>query len=135
MLSLSEVGVLFPAIPLAIVALNFRYTSLAGLMRDLHAHLDKDGLNTKQQKVLCDELDIMARRMSLVKYSLFFLGLSFVTNLLTLFFVLNQGVRISMFFLNTTIVLMVAASCFFCIETVLSTKALRIHLSGVKGQN
>ena len=41
MLSLDAVGVLFPAIPLAIVALNFRYTSLAGLMRELHAQLDK----------------------------------------------------------------------------------------------
>ena len=30
MLSLDAVGVLFPAIPLAIVALNFRYTSLQG---------------------------------------------------------------------------------------------------------
>ena len=80
MLPLSAIGVLFPAIPLAIVALNFRYTSLAGLMREIPAQLDKKGLETKQREVLSGELDIMARRMSLVKYSLFFLGLSFVAN-------------------------------------------------------
>ena len=71
MLSLNAVGVLFPAIPLAIVALNFRYTSLAGLMRELHAQLDKKFLKTTQKKILCNELEIMARRMSLVKFSLF----------------------------------------------------------------
>ena len=74
MLSLSAVGVgvLFPAIPLAIVALNFRYTSLAGLMRELHAQLDNKRLKPTQREILCEELDIMVLRMSLVKYSLFF---------------------------------------------------------------
>jgi len=135
MLSLSAVSVLFPAIPLAIVALNFRYTSLAGLMRELHAQLDKNGLKTKQRKVLCDELSIMVRRMRLVKCSLFFLGLSFVANLVTLLVVLNQGEHISIFFINTTIALMVTALCFFCVETVLSTKALRMHLSDAEFKN
>ena len=79
MLSLDAVGVLFPAIPLAIVALNFRYTSLAGLMRELHAQLDKKLLKAAQRQVLHDQLVIMARRMNLVKYSLFFLGLSFLS--------------------------------------------------------
>ena len=77
----------------------------------------------------------LARRMSLVKYSLFFLGLSFVANLVALLVVLNQGERFSIVYMNTTIVLMVAALCFFCIETVLSTKALRMHLRGIKSKN
>ena len=50
MLSLNAVGVLLPAIPLAIVALNFRYTSLAGLMRELHAQLDKNFLKPRKKK-------------------------------------------------------------------------------------
>ena len=129
MFSLSAVGVLFPAIPLAIVALNFRYTSLAGLMRELHTQLDKKELRATQKKVLCDELDIMACRINLVKYSLFFLGLSFVANLTTLFIVLNKGERIAIFCMNTTIALMAVGLCFFCIETFLSTKALSMHLS------
>ena len=58
MLSLDAVGVLFPAIPLAIVALNFRYTSLAGLMRELHAQLDKKLLKAAHKQVLYDELVI-----------------------------------------------------------------------------
>ena len=135
MFSLDAVGVLFPAIPLAIVALNFRYTSLAGLMRALHAQLDRKFLEAPQKKVLCDELHIMAQRMNLVKYSLFFLGLSFVANLATLFIALNQGERFAILPMNTTITLMLIGLCLFCIETVLSTKALRMHLSDVKIQN
>ena len=135
MLSLNAVGVLFPAIPLAIVALNFRYTSLAGLMRELHAQLDKTILKAAQKQVLCDELAIMARRMNLVKCSLFFLGLSFVANTATLFAFLNQGEHIAIFCMNTTIVLMLIGLCFFCVETVLSTKALRMHISDAEVQN
>ena len=52
MLLLNAVGVLFPATPLAIVALNFRYTSLAGLMRELHAQLDKKFLKTTQKNLM-----------------------------------------------------------------------------------
>lgn len=135
MLSLDAVGVLFPAIPLAIVALNFRYTSLAGLMRELHAQLDKKLLKTAQKQVLHDELVIMARRMNFVKYSLFFLGLSFVFNTSTLFAFINQSERIAIFCMNTTIALMLIGLCFFCIETVLSTKALRMHISVAEIKN
>ena len=127
MLSLNAVGVLFPAIPIAIVALNFRYTSLAGLLRDLHAQLDKKFLKTTQ-KILCDELDIMARRMNLVKFYMFFSGLSFVANLATLLFVLNHGERIAIASMNTKIALTLIALCLFCVETALSTKALRMQL-------
>ena len=132
MLTLDAVGVLFPAIPLAIVALNFRYTSLAALMRELYAQLENKNLKSAQRQILNEELHIMVHRMTLVKYSLFFLGLSFVVNLTTLFVVLNQGERIAILFMNTTIGLMVVGLCFFCVETVLSTKALRMHLSGAK---
>ena len=135
MLSLDAVGVLFPAIPLAIVALNFRYTSLAGLMRELHAQLDKKLLKAEQKQVLYDELVIMDRRMNLVKYSLFFLGLSFVFNTSTLFAFINQSERVVIFFMNTTIALMLIGLCFFCIETILSTKALRMHISVAEVKN
>ena len=83
MLTLDAVGVLFPAIPLAIVALNFRYTSLAALMRELYAQLENKNLKSTQRQSLNEELHIMVHRMTLVKYSLLFLGISFVVNLTT----------------------------------------------------
>lgn len=77
----------------------------------------------------------MARSMNLVKLSLFFLGLSFVANLATLLFVLNQGERIAIASMNTTIALTLIALCLFCLKTALSTKALRMHLSDAEIQN
>ena len=47
--------------------------------------------------------------MTLVKWSLFFMGLSFVSDLRALSVVLNQGERITILFLNTTVALMVMA--------------------------
>ena len=77
----------------------------------------------------------MTRRMNLVKYSLFFLGLSFVANLATLLFVLNHDDSIAIASMNTTIVLTLIALCLFCVETGLSTKALRMHLSDAEIHN
>ena len=73
--------------------------------------------------------------MNLVKYSLFFLGLSFVFNTSTLFVFINQSERIAVFCMNTTIALMLVGLCFFCIETVLSTKALRMHIAVAEIKN
>ena len=104
-------------------------------MRELHAQLEKKLLKAAQKQVLHDELVIMARRMNLVKYSLFFLGLSFVFNTSTLFAFINQSERIAILFMNTTIALMLIGLRFFCIETVLSTKALRMHISVAEVKN
>ena len=70
-----------------------------------------------------------------MKYSLFFLGLSFVANLATLCIALSQGERFVIVCMNITIALMLIGLYLFCVETVLSTKALRMHLSDAKIQN
>ena len=113
-------GVLFPAIPLAIVARNFRQRSSAGLQRELYAQFENKNLESTQRQILHK----MLHRMTLVKWSLFFMGLSFVLDLRNLSVVLNQGERITILFLNTTVGLMVVGLCLFCVETILSTKAL-----------
>jgi hypothetical protein len=76
-MTLAAVGTLFPAIPLAIVALNFRYTSLAGLMRAISSQLDSSGIDGARRTTLLDELHVMKRRMTLVKYALFLSGIAF----------------------------------------------------------
>ena len=113
-------GVLFQAIPLAIVARNFRQRSSAGLQRELYAQFENKNLESTQQQILHK----MLHRMTLVKWSLFFMGLSFVLDLRNLSVVLNQGERITILFLNTTVGLMVVGLCLFCVKTILSTKAL-----------
>ena len=82
---LVAVGTLFPAIPLAIVALNFEYTSPAGLMRAISSQLDCSGIDDTRRATMLDELQAMKRSMTLVKYALFLSGIAFILNLASLF--------------------------------------------------
>ena len=84
-ITIATVGTLFPAIPLAIVALNFRYTSLAGLMRNISSQIEMPEVNQSRQNILNQELFVMRKRMVMVKYSLFLAGMSFILNLCALF--------------------------------------------------
>ena len=124
-------GTLFPAIPLAIVALNFRYTSLAVLMREITAQLEASKANGPGQAVLVDELTVMRRRMMLVKCSLFLCGVAFIFNLVALYIGYFSPGGMESAMMALTILSMVGAIACFCVETVLSTKALNLHISGV----
>ena len=130
-MSLIAVGTLFPAIPLAIVALNFRYTSLAGLMRQITSQLDASTPNGPGQAVLIDELSVMKRRMTLVKYALFLCGLAFIFNLAALYFGYFSLSGMEPVMMALTILSMIGGISCFCVETILSTKALNLHISGV----
>ena len=85
-MTIATAGTLFPAIPLAIVALNFRYTSLAGLMRNISSQIEMPEVNQSRQNILNQELIVMRKRMGMVKYSLFLAGTSLILNLCALFF-------------------------------------------------
>ena len=130
-MSLVAVGTLFPTIPLVIVALNFRYTSLAGLMQQITSQLEVSTLDGPGEAVLIDELTVMKKRMTLVKYALFLCGVAFIFNLAALYlgYFLPGGLEPAITAL--TILSMVGGISCFCVETVLSTKALNLHISGV----
>jgi hypothetical protein len=132
MMTLDFIGTLFPAIPLAIVALNLRYTSLAGLMRNLAAQIEKPEQTSEQTATLFRELQMMQLRISLVKFSLFFAGLSFVFNLGSMYLTLYAYDLSAHYMMGATIMMMMAAIGLFCVETIYSTRALKLHLEIVK---
>ena len=132
MITLDFISTLFPAIPLAIVALNLRYTSLAGLMRNLAAQMEKPEQTSEQTAVLFKELQMMQLRISLVKFSLFFAGLSFVFNLGSMYFTLYAYDLSAHYMMGATIMMMMVAIGLFCVETIYSTRALKLHLEIVK---
>ena len=129
-MTLAAVGTLFPAIPLAIVALNFRYTSLAGLMRAISSQLESSGIDGARRTTLLDELHVMKRRMTLVKYALFLSGIAFILNLASLYFGYFSFSAIAPVIMALTIMSMISSMICFCAETVLSTKALNLHIAG-----
>ncbi|MGC6517964.1 MAG: DUF2721 domain-containing protein [Candidatus Puniceispirillaceae bacterium] len=120
---------LFPAIPLAMAALNFRYISIAGLMRDLSSQIEKGSSSIWNKDVINGEIIVLQRRMKFIKISSLFCGVSFITNLAALYLVSIDNVSKAQFCLTITIAaLMVSMTC-FCIETYLSTKALNMHMA------
>ena len=127
-MTLDFISTLFPAIPLAIVALNLRYTSLASLMRNLAAQIETPNQSPTLTDILVKELQMMQTRITLVKYALFFAGASFVFNLGTLYLTLYNFEVSSRLALGATIILMMVALICFCVETILSTRALNLHL-------
>ncbi len=130
-MSLIAVGTLFSAIPLAIVALNFRYTSLAGLMRQITSQLEASTPDGPGEAILIDELTVMKKRMTLVKYALFMCGVAFIFNLVALYLSYFSPGGLESAMMAMTILSMVSGISCFCVETVLSTKALNLHISGV----
>ena len=128
---LVAVGTLFPAISLAFVALKFRYTSLAGLMRAISSQLDCIGIDDTRRATMLDELQVMKRRMTLVKFALFFSGTAFIMYLVSLYFGYFSFSVIAQVVMALTIVSMISSMIRFCAETVLSTKALNLHIAGI----
>lgn len=132
MMTLDFIRTLFPAIPLAIVALNLRYTSLAGLMRNLAAQIEKPEQTSDQTAILFKELQMTQLRISLVKFSLFFAGLSFVFNLGSMYLTLYAYDISAHYMMGVTIMMMIVALGLFCVETIYSTRALSLHLQIVQ---
>ena len=120
---------LFPAIPLAIAALNFRYISIAGLMRDLSSQIEKGASSIWNKDVINGEIIILQRRMRFIKISSLFCGISFITNLCALYMVSLDQVDLAQMGLTITIAALSFSMICFCIETYLSTKALNMHMS------
>ena len=131
-MTIAAVGTLFPAIPLAIVALNFRYTSLAGLMRNISSQMEATKINQSRQNILNQELIVMRKRMVMVKYSLFLAGMSFILNLCALFSSYYGHQEIASNFMGLTIIVLIFSMLCFCLETSLSTKALDLHISKLR---
>ena len=117
MMILDFIRTLFPAIPLAIVALNLRYTSLAGLMRNLAEKIATADQISGQGALLAKELQMMQLRISLVKYALFFAGLAFLLNLGVMYLTLYGHGLSAHLAMGATIAMM-----------MVETRALNLHI-------
>ena len=79
---ISIFGLLLPAFPLKMVAVNVRFTPLAGLNRQIHQMARHTGEQTRPPTILYRVVRVLETRFTFVKFSLLFAGLSFLFNLL-----------------------------------------------------
>ena len=101
-------------------------------MRNLAAQTEKPEQTSEQTVILFRELQMMQLRISLVKFSLFFACLSFVFNLGSMYLTLYAYDLSAHYMMGATIIMMMISLGLFCIETIYSTRALKLHLQIVK---
>ena len=113
MMTLDFIRTLFPAIPLAIVALNLRYTSLAGLMRNLaEKYASADQISGQGALLAKKELQMMQLRIS-GKIFAIFCRAGLLLNLGVMYLTLyNFGLSAHLAMGATIAMMMVALICF-----------------------
>ena len=125
-------SLLLPAIPLNMVAVNFRYTALASLIRQIHQMAGHDGDYSRPTAILYREMQMLQTRISIVKFSLFFSGLSFLFNLLAVgLHILGAHTSSAMLFI-VTLTSLSFAILLFLYEISRSTEALSLHISDIR---
>ena len=100
-------------------------------MRQITSQLEASTQDGPGEAVLIDELTVMKQRMTLVKHALFLCGVAFIFNLAALYLGYFSPGGLEPAMMALTILSMVGGISCFCVETVLSTKALNLHISGV----
>ena len=104
---------------------------LARALAQITSQLEASTQDGPGEAVLIDELTVMKKRMTLVKYALFLCGVAFIFNLAALYLGYFSPGGLEPAMMALTILSMVGGISCFCVETVLSTKALNLHISGV----
>ena len=121
-------ALLFPAISLLFVAYTNRLHSLSVLIRAMTT----EGSEESKTKHTEEQLDILQKRVNYIKRMQVFGIVSFIFNLLTIICIYLNYDRLANYVFGFGL-LMLSASLFFALlETLISTKALDIHLKNYK---
>lgn len=128
---LALLGLLLPAIPLKMVAVNFRYTALAGLIRQIHDSINQADGPCRPQAVLLRELQLLQTRISCVKFSLFCGGLAFLFNLLAIGTLILGAAVLSAGLFIASLLSLSGAVLLFLYEISRSTEALSLHVADI----
>ena len=125
-------GFLLPAIPLKMVAVNFRYTALAGLIRQIHQMARHTSEQTRSPTILYREMRMLETQITYVKFRLFFSGLSFLFNLLAVGSrILSAYIMSAMLFI-VSLTSLSAAILLFLHEISRSTEALSLLIADIR---
>ncbi len=122
-------ALLFPAIPLMMIVFGNRYSSLSKLIRELHDRvIQEDELRGK----FTEQIELLTDRLFLVKSMQTLAGLSFIANLLTIFFRYINIPSAAFSFFGVATILLSASILLFVVEIQKSSSALSKHISDLK---
>ena len=126
-------AILFPAIPLMMVNFGNRYSSLSGLIRKIHDELiDKEvSKNDAFTKRSLAQIDIFRKRLSLNRMMQTLAILSFLINLISIFFVFLYPPYFVIVFLVGVFLFAISISLYI-LELRLAVRALDKHLEDLQ---
>jgi len=117
-------ALLFPAISLLFVAYTSRLHSLSVLIRAMTT----TGSNESKTLHAKEQLDILKNRVTYIKRMQVFGVLSFIFNLITIICLYINQDYIAKYIFGIGLLMITASLSFALFETLISTKALEIHL-------
>ena len=122
-------ALLFPAIPLMMIVFGNRYSSLSKLIRELHDRvIQEDEVRVK----FTEQIELLTDRLFLVKSMQTLAGLSFIANLLTIFFRYINIPSVAFSFFGVATILLSASILLFVVEIQKSSSALSKHICDLK---
>ena len=126
-------AILFPAIPLMMVNFGNRYSSLSGLIRKIHDELiDKEvSKGDAFAKRSLAQIDIFRRRLALNRMMQTLAILSFLVNLISIFFVFLYPPYFVVVFLSGVFLFAISISLYI-LELRLAVRALDKHLEDLE---
>ena len=122
-------ALLFPAISLLFVAYTNRLHSLSVLIRAMTT----EGSDESKTKHTEEQLDILKKRVTYIKRMQVFGIVSFIFNLLTIICFYIEQISLAYYIFGFGLLMLSASLIFALLETLISTKALDIHLENYKG--
>ena len=123
---------LFPAIPLMMTTFGNRWVSLSSLIRKTHDKILADNIQGKKRLRYLDELKILNKRIILVRLMQTLSALSFIFNLMTIFFGYLKFVDVATLCFGFAVIVFMIAIITFIIEIQISITALKKHLEDLE---
>ena len=121
-------ALLFPAISLLFVAYTNRLHSLSVLIRAMTT----EGSDESKTKQTDEQLDILKKRVTYIKRMQVFGIVSFIFNLMTIICFYIEQISLAYYIFGFGLLMLSASLIFALLETLISTKALDIHLENYK---
>ena len=119
-------ALMFPAIPLIMGVYSNRFHTLSGLIRKIHdEYVFEKHTPPEWQKQLIN----LNSRISLLKYTIMFAAFGFLFNMLTVFALYLDEIFIARIIFGSCCLSMMISIIFFIREIIISTNALRLHIS------
>lgn len=127
-LTLSIPALLFPAISLSMLAYNARYLAIAALIRELHRQFREKASANLGKQVLQ-----LQRRLEIIKQMQALAILSFLFSALCMLLIYLQWSFWANLFFGISLLCLIGSLILSFIEVQLSTRALGIQLSDIRG--